>query len=162
MDRLKDAIMLAVTKHNDQLDKAGQLYITHPLRVMDRFLGAPIEYQISAVLHDVIEDTDTTYEDLKEKFGVEVADIVNSLSRTQEETYVEFIRRVAKHRKARLIKLADIQDNLNPRRTLIEGLKPRYIKAYDTIIQAIVEEEDEDELLFIDDLGLLLDIEEML
>ena len=70
MDRLKDAIMLAVTKHNDQLDKAGQLYITHPLRVMDRFLGAPIEYQISAVLHDVIEDTDTTYEDLKEKFGV--------------------------------------------------------------------------------------------
>ncbi len=154
--------MLAVTKHNDQLDKAGQLYITHPLRVMDRILGAPIEYQISAVLHDVIEDTDTTYEDLKEKFGVEVADIVNTLSRTQEETYVEFIRRVAKHRKARLIKLADIQDNLNPRRTLIEGLKPRYIKAYDTIIQAIVEEEDEDELLFIDDLGLLLDIEEML
>lgn len=162
MDKLRDAIMLAVTRHDTQLDKAGQLYITHPLRVMGRFLGAPKEYQISAVLHDVLEDTDVTYDELKDTFGTEIADIVSTLSRNEGETYAEFIKRVSKHKKARVIKLADIQDNLNPRRTIIEGLRPRYIKAYDTIIEAIVVEGDKEEWLFVEDLGLLMDIEEVL
>src|SRR5258706_6160057 len=62
LSTLERAIALAARKHEGQLDKAGAPYILHPIRVMLRV--ASLEEKMAAVLHDVVEDTDTTFEDL--------------------------------------------------------------------------------------------------
>jgi len=60
---LEKAIGFAWTKHKEQLDKQGVPYILHPLAVMEKM--TTIDEKIVAVLHDVVEDTDATYEDLQ-------------------------------------------------------------------------------------------------
>ena len=62
MSTLEKAIALAATQHAGQLDKGGQPYILHPLRLMLQFSNPTL--QIIAVLHDILEDTATTAEDL--------------------------------------------------------------------------------------------------
>lgn len=106
---------MALLAHDLQEDKAGELYLLHPLRVMlNPDLSTPTE-QIVAVLHDVIEDSNITYKDLLLSFGREVADAVDALSRRNGETYDDFIRRCYRCPIARKVKLADIEDNLRSR-----------------------------------------------
>jgi (p)ppGpp synthase/HD superfamily hydrolase len=109
---LADAIALAARVHRDQRDKAGQAYILHPLRVMMR---QPDEtHQIVAVLHDVLEDSEVTAEDLRRSgYSEDVITAVESLTRGANETYDEFIERAAENSIARRVKLADLEDNLD-------------------------------------------------
>ena len=63
MPTLEDAILLAAQAHRGQKDKVGQPYVTHLLRVMLRLEGEAA--QIVGVLHDLVEDTDATFDDLR-------------------------------------------------------------------------------------------------
>jgi len=109
---IEDAIALAVAAHRRQLDKAGKPYILHPLRVMLRFKDP--EEMITAVLHDVIEDTEITLRDLREQgYSERVLQALAALTRREDETYADFIDRAAKNPLARRIKLADLADNMN-------------------------------------------------
>ncbi|MFK1019532.1 GTP pyrophosphokinase [Pseudomonas aeruginosa] len=95
-----------------QFSVSGNTYILHPLRLMARFTD-PFEQAVS-LLHDVIEDSDTTAEDLlNEGFPENVVEAVVLLSRRRGESYEVFIERICPHPLARKIKLADIEDNLN-------------------------------------------------
>ena len=81
MNRLSEAILLAVEAHGDTLDKAGRPYILHPLAVMlDPSLTTEDE-QIVAVLHDTLEDTNITEKDILDKFGFTILNGVQSVSR---------------------------------------------------------------------------------
>ena len=115
MATLEAAIALAAEAHKGQTDKAGSPYILHPLRVM---LAVTTDHErMAAVMHDVVEDTRYTLDDLREAgFPETVVSAVEALSRRDDETYDEFVRRAAGHPVARAVKLADIEDNMDVRR----------------------------------------------
>ena len=110
---LESAIATAAKAHAGQTDKAGKPYILHPLRVMLNVKGC-IPEQCAAVLHDVIEDTDITAEALLELgFSKEVVDAVVLLTRSKDEDYMEYVKRLKANPIARAVKLADLADNMD-------------------------------------------------
>jgi len=116
MSTLERAIALAATVHSGQRDKAGAAYILHPLRMMLKM--KTVETQMAAVLHDVIEDCGVTPALLAhEGFPASVIEAVDALTKKivdgTEEPYDEFIRRAAQNPIARLVKLADLEDNMD-------------------------------------------------
>jgi GTP diphosphokinase / guanosine-3',5'-bis(diphosphate) 3'-diphosphatase len=112
---LEKALGIALIAHAGQKDKAGAPYILHPLRLMMATPNA--DAQVVALLHDVLEDSELTEDDLKQA-GIPqyITDAVATLTRQLDETYEEFIQRVACDPLARSVKILDIQDNLNLQR----------------------------------------------
>lgn len=112
MSTLERAIAIASEAHAGQADKAGNPYVLHPLRVM-LSVKQPDE-RIAAVLHDVVEDTPWTLEDLRaEGFSAEVVDAVDALTRRDGEDYIAFVRRARANAIARPVKIADVTDNMD-------------------------------------------------
>lgn len=112
------AIKLATEAHAGQHDKGGEPYILHPLRVM---LAMKTEDErIVAVLHDVVEDTTWTCDDLywQHGFSPDIVLAITALTRRPGEDYFDFIRRAAENPIARAVKIADVRDNLDPSRGL--------------------------------------------
>ncbi|NRS52050.1 HD domain-containing protein [Brevibacillus sp. HB2.2] len=110
MSTLEKAIVIATQAHAGQVDKGGNPYILHPLRIMLKM--STVETMISAVLHDVLEDTDVTVEELRnEGFSEEIIAAVIALTRNDDETYMEFVGRTKQNPIARLVKLGDLEDN---------------------------------------------------
>ncbi len=113
---LEDAIRLAADAHRGQLDKCGQPYILHPLRVMLRLEGQTA--RIVGVLHDVIEDTRYTPQDLRQMgYSGEILRALDGVTKREGESYDDFVLRSKANPIARLVKLADLEDNMDPRRT---------------------------------------------
>ncbi len=133
MSTLERAISIAAEAHAGQTDKGGAPYILHPLRVMMRVEGE--DARIAAVLHDLVEDTHWTFDDLRtEGFGEAVVAALDGLTRRDGELYLDFCRRAATNELARQVKLADIDDNLDPARVAAlpeqhRSLADRYRKA---------------------------------
>lgn len=110
MSTLDRAIEIAVKAHAGQIDKAGAPYILHPLRMMLRLTTD--DERIVAVLHDVVEDSGVTLDDLrKEGFSGEIIEGVASVTKIEDEDYFDFIRRAAANPIGRRVKLADLEDN---------------------------------------------------
>ncbi len=105
---LRDAITMAMLAHDGQTDKAGAPYIFHPIRVASTFSDEIL--QVIAVLHDIVEDTEITLADLDARFPRSVVNAIEALTRRDDETYKEFIDRVARNPNARLVKIADVRD----------------------------------------------------
>jgi len=131
---LQDAIALAVEAHKDQRDQSGQPYILHPLRVMFS-CDTEIE-RIVAVLHDVVEDTPHTFDDLRKRgYSEEVIAALDCVTKREGESYEQFVERAAANPIARQVKLADLKDNMDIRRLSaiqdrdIERLR-KYLKAW--------------------------------
>lgn len=125
---IQKAIALANEAHWLQKDKAGVHYILHPLRVMLNFEDD--NERMAAVLHDVVEDTSVTLDDLRHQgFPPEVIEAVDALSRRDGETYMEFVARAKANKIAKRIKVADIIDNMSRITPELKGLEHRYIKA---------------------------------
>lgn len=135
MSTLERAIQIATEAHKGQFDKAGREYIGHPIRVME--MGKTEDEKIVGVLHDVIEDTDWTFERLKaEGFSQEVINALRCVTKTSEnENYDDFIDRVKKNPLATAVKINDLTDNMDIRRLPylsdkdVKRLK-KYLKSY--------------------------------
>lgn len=109
---LEKAIEIAVEAHRGQIDKAGKVYILHPMRVMLR--GRNETEQIVGILHDVVEDTPVTLEMLRlEGFNDVILAAIECITKNQGEEYGDFIGRVLTNPLATQIKLYDLEDNLN-------------------------------------------------
>lgn len=107
---LAHALKLAYEAHEGQVDKAGASYILHCLRVAEAMTTT--EEKIVAILHDIVEDTEITFEWLEhEGFSEEVVTAVKAITRELEEPYNEYLRRVAQNELAYKVKLADMMDN---------------------------------------------------
>ena len=107
---LERAIEIAARTHAGQTDKGGAPYILHPLRVMLRV--APGAQQIVAVLHDVVEDSDVTFEDLeREGFSAEVVKGLRAVTKVEGESYDDFVARAALDPVGKAVKLADLMEN---------------------------------------------------
>jgi (p)ppGpp synthase/HD superfamily hydrolase len=112
MATLERAIEIAARAHAGQIDKAGEPYILHPIQVMLRVSGT--EARIAAVLHDVVEDSIFTIEDLrKEGFSTTVLEAVAALTKKDSESRLEAASRATKNEIARIVKLADNAENMN-------------------------------------------------
>ena len=112
MDIIEKAIEIALNAHAGQKDKAGKAYILHPLRVMAKMDTE--EEMAVAVLHDVIEDSATTKEQLlAEGIPHRVVEAVQTLTKSSGESYVQFIDRVLENELAAKVKKVDIEDNLD-------------------------------------------------
>lgn len=133
--KLEKAIFMATLQHCGQVDKAGAPYILHPLRVMVALQSLGEVAMVAGVLHDMVEDTGMTLERLAEDFGGDVAEVVDAVSRRSGETYMDFIKRANEHPIGRIVKIADIRDNLLPERMTPElmGMRERYKKALEIL-----------------------------
>lgn len=118
MGRLEQAIALAATAHAGQVDKAGEPYILHVVRVMLRCDDE--DTRIAAALHDVVEDCGFTVDDIRSQFGDRVANAVDAVSRRDGETYHDFMERAALDPIGRAVKIADLLDNLDETRLPIK------------------------------------------
>ncbi len=113
----EDAISLAAQKHRGQFDKAGAPYILHPLRVMGN-LGpnASENERIAGLLHDVVEDCQVSFEDLRDLgYCDEVIAAIDALTKRDDEKgdYMRAMRRVSQNSIARRVKIADLTDNMD-------------------------------------------------
>ena len=139
MNTLQRAIEIATQAHQGQFDKSGKEYIGHPLRVME--MGRTEEEKIAGVLHDVVEDSDWTFEALEtEGFSQEIIAALKCITKLSEnENYDDFIERVKKNPLAVAVKINDLTDNMDIRRLPylsdkdIKRLK-KYLKAYKKLI----------------------------
>lgn len=122
---LESAIALAANAHRGQRDKAGRPYILHPLRVMLKMKTD--EERMTAILHDVVEDTPWTLEGLtRAQVPINVVIAVGFLTRKKEqnEIYMEYIHRVCRNWISLAVKIEDLKDNLN-----LNRLSPELIAA---------------------------------
>ena len=102
---------LAERMHEGQTDKAGLPYITHPMRVAGR-LETP-EAKVVGWLHDTVEDTPLTLEEVEARFGPETAAAVDAVSRREGEPWQDYLCRAKANPVARQVKISDLIDNSN-------------------------------------------------
>lgn len=133
-----DAIRIARAAHDGQVDKSGKPYIDHPLRVMGRVSGE--HARMAAVLHDVVEDTAITGDDLLAAgCPPEVVATVLTLSHRDGESQEDYLARVLADPVAVAVKRADIADNTSPARLALldaatqDRLRAKYSRALDIL-----------------------------
>lgn len=138
-----DADALAERAHRGQVDKAGRPYIEHP-RAVAAALAVHGDLAVMAgLLHDVVEDTHVTLDDLRAAgYPEAVVSAVDSVSRRAGETYMDMIRRAAADPLGRLVKIADNANNSDEDRLsylepeVAEFLRRRYAKARAVLLAA--------------------------
>lgn len=108
----KKAMQLAYIAHMGQVDKGGMPYIFHPLHLAEQ-MDTEVEICV-ALLHDLLEDTDYTPQDLRILgFSDEIVDAIKYLTRGKAETYREYILLLKKDKIARKVKIADLKHNMD-------------------------------------------------
>jgi (p)ppGpp synthase/HD superfamily hydrolase len=132
-NNLEESISLAANAHWGQKDKAGKPYILHPLRVMNQVLTET--EKTVAVLHDVVEDTGYTIENLREtgNYSEEILEAVDCVTWRKHESYNEYIQRVKSNPIAIKVKVADLEDNMDIRRLHI--IKEKDMKRLNTYLK---------------------------
>lgn len=114
---LGKVLVLATNAHAGQFDKGGKPYILHPLAVMSLLNSDDEELQCIALLHDVIEDTKTTWKELEETGCTpRIIDAVRALTKMPGQSYDEYKEVVFQNKDAMLVKMADLRHNTDIRR----------------------------------------------
>lgn len=109
-------VRFALTAHEGQKDKQGEPYILHPLNVMMKMESE--EERIVAILHDVVEDTEHTLDDLQAELGLpdELITAIDCVTRRHNEKYEDMIERVKTNKIATKVKIADLEHNMDLKR----------------------------------------------
>jgi guanosine-3',5'-bis(diphosphate) 3'-pyrophosphohydrolase len=144
MAKVREAVEFAASRHGDQKRSSGDPYIVHPIGVSAILaeLHLDLDSVLTGILHDTVEDTDTTFEDIEHRFGRQVADLVDGVTkisritfRTNEEKQAENFRKMvvamAKDLRVILVKLADRTHNMRTLDYLPE--KKRKLIAQETL-----------------------------
>jgi (p)ppGpp synthase/HD superfamily hydrolase len=148
MATIEKALRIAAKAHEGQKDKQGMPYILHPLRVMAGVTGE--EAQIVAILHDVLEGTPTTFDDLRRAdFSKRVLAAILSITHRRDESYANYIVGCKANEIARQVKLSDLTDNTRLDRVLFRpdkidrdlALIRRYLLSYKFLADQITEEQ---------------------
>ncbi len=135
---LQRALEIAIEAHKGSKDKGGNNYILHPLRVM--LSMNTYDEMIVAVLHDVIEDTRWSFEDLeKEGFSNKIILGLRSVTKkSDKEKYENFIQRAKRNDLGRKVKISDIRDNLDVSRLkLITEKDKNRLKKYEGALKIL-------------------------
>jgi (p)ppGpp synthase/HD superfamily hydrolase len=153
MSSRKDVMQFVMNAHNGQKDKLGMPYYMHPFKVAELIPDATDDEYRAALLHDVLEDTDYTAEQLLEMGVPEyTVKLVVGLTRTEGTTYADYIDSIIESGTVALmrIKIADLTHNLDPARLYrlpeeqVESLGNRYRKAREKLCRALTPPESHD------------------
>lgn len=134
MGKLELAYAIALVAHKGQVDKAGMDYINHPLTVSNSCVTE--EEKIVALLHDVLEDTSVTKEDLLKFFSEEIVEAISLLTHKEEDSYMEYLAKIKANPIAKAVKLADLKHNMdlsrlpNPSEKDLKRLEEKYKPAF--------------------------------
>ena len=113
MQQLSLAIKIATEAHYGQFDKGGKPYILHPLHLMNQLMY-DIQLATIAVLHDVVEDSDITLDDLDSMgFSPRILNALNLLTHKHNQTYISYILKICGNYDAIRVKRKDLQHNLD-------------------------------------------------
>ena len=145
-DLLYKTLELVIKLFDDKTDKGGMPYLNHLVKV---YAGVTeCNEKIIALLHDVVEDTDITFEDLKD-FGypISIIEALNYLTKRKGEYYPDYIDRIinSNNKYAMNVKLADLTHNMdikrikNPSINDYERITKRYVPAYNKILSKLEE-----------------------
>lgn len=104
-----EAMKIAYRAHHGQTDKAGLPYVFHPFHLAEQMED---EFSVCvALLHDVVEDTDVTLEELKKIFPAEIADAIALLTHPKDVPYLDYVEKIKDNPLAKAVKIADIRHN---------------------------------------------------
>jgi (p)ppGpp synthase/HD superfamily hydrolase len=120
MSTFEKAVEIAARAHAGVKDKQGKAYLLHPIRVM---LGVADETaQIVAILHDVVEDTSVSMDDVRAAgFSVMVTDALELVTHREDQTYAEYVIACKTNPISRQVKLSDLRDNASLERSLLRA-----------------------------------------
>lgn len=111
----KKAIKLMFEKHKDQVDKSGIPYVFHPFHLAEQMDDE--ETTITALLHDIVEDTDTTFDDLRKLgFSDNVINALKLMTHDKNIDYFEYVKNISKNPIARKVKIKDLEHNMDTSR----------------------------------------------
>ena len=132
------AMNLAYNAHHGQFDKGGVPYIFHPIHLAEQMDD---EFSICvALLHDTVEDTAVTLEDLGKDFPAEVVNAVRLLTHDDDVEYFDYVRAIKRDPIAVKIKLADLAHNGDPTRISNQGNAEKRRKKYAAARKILLEE----------------------
>ena len=134
---LDKAIVIATNAHEGQFDKGGKPYILHPLHLMHQLMF-DIELAIIAVLHDVVEDSGYTIDDLRDDgFSERVTKALKLLTHVDGESYERYIDKIATNYDACRVKRKDLQHNSDI--TRLKGVRPKDLERVEKYHKAFIQ-----------------------
>jgi len=132
-----EAMKLAYRAHHGQVDQGGIPYIFHPFHLAEQMED---EYTTCvALLHDVVEDTEVTLEELATIFPKEVIEAVNIMTHRKGEPYLAYVARIKENPIAKAVKLADLRHNSDESRLenaseeTLAYFREKYKKAFEIL-----------------------------
>lgn len=146
----KKALSISFNAHKDQVDKSGMPYVYHPFHVAEQMKD---EYSTCvALLHDVVEDTDITLDELKSNgFPDEVIEALSLMTHSDDEPYLDYVRALKDNSIARKVKLADLAHNCDLNRlNVIDDKALERIKKYKQAILILEKAERQSKIKNID------------
>ena len=106
----KKALKLCFEAHKEQVDKSGMPYVFHPFHLAEQMTDE--ETTVVALLHDVVEDTELTFEGLeKQGFGEEIISALKLLTHNDDTPYMDYVAKIKNNKIATAVKLADLKHN---------------------------------------------------
>lgn len=140
---MKNMLAIASEKHKNQFDKGGMPYILHPLKVMHYLRTDDLELMAIAVLHDVVEDCDVTYDELRDiGMSERVITGVKGMTKVPGESFNDMLYRLTCNKDVVKVKMADLRHNMDIRR--LKGVSDKdtarlakYSKIY-TIMKGLI------------------------
>ena len=138
MNKLELAYAIALVAHKGQVDKVGVDYINHPLTVSNNCTGD--DEKIVALLHDALEDTKVTKEDLLLFFDSYIVEAVCLLTHNPNDSYMDYLAKIKANPIAKAVKLADLKHNMdlsrfpNPTQCDIERVEKKYKPALEFLL----------------------------
>ena len=130
----KKALKLCFEAHKDQLDKSGMPYVFHPFHLAEQMDTE--DTTVAALLHDVVEDTDYTFEDLVSMgFSEEVITALRLLTHDDATPYMEYVAAVKSNPIAKAVKIADLKHNSDT--TRLEVIDERAAKRVEKYASAL-------------------------
>lgn len=133
----REAFLIAIAAHQGQDDKGGVPYIFHPLSVADKVKGLGEDFEVVALLHDVLEDT--RYPLHESDWSPRQREAIFAITQRRDEPYFDYIRRCREDFIARVVKVADLRHNLSPERNGVlpekeaASLRARYEKSLEIL-----------------------------
>lgn len=128
------ALGIAWLAHIGQVDKGGETYILHPIRVAQAVWHLGPEHRTVAILHDVLEDSSTLLINLCDEFSPAIIAGLDAITKRKGEAYADYLARVAADPIAKAVKLADLADNMDPRRRLGTSDEPHRLAKYERAV----------------------------
>ena len=132
----KRAMKLCFEAHKDQVDKSGVPYVFHPFHLAEQMEDETTA--VVALLHDVVEDTDYTLDDLREMgFSDETVDAIALMTHAEDVPYMDYVREIKKNPIARAVKMADLRHNSELSRLDPEEITEQVLQRREKYLRAI-------------------------